>query len=46
MSLTLCIILFVFEKDGPRKFLDSDLFSNGALAKKPLKETLFLGRNY
>ena len=49
MSLTLCIIrviLFVFEKDGPRKFLDSDLISNGALAKKPLKETLFLGRNY
>lgn len=49
MSLTLCIIrviLFVFEKDGPRKLLDSDLISNGALAKKPLKETLFLGRNY
>ncbi|XP_058968091.2 probable carboxypeptidase X1 [Pocillopora verrucosa] len=36
------IALYGCPSDGPRKFLDSDLISNGALAKKPLKETLFL----
>ena len=45
MLFVLSFILFVFEKDGPRKFLDTDLISNGALAEKPLKETLFLGKN-
>ncbi|XP_022783447.1 uncharacterized protein LOC111324218 isoform X2 [Stylophora pistillata] len=36
------IALYGCQSDDPRKFLDTDLISNGALAEKPSKETLFL----